>query len=66
LLGTIPSSVYGFASVEGLILLKGVAPLDAIVPTIGSIVLGVIFGWLSEMLAGKLTKAPEAPARQPA
>jgi hypothetical protein len=66
LLGTIPSSVYGFASVAGLILLKGMAPMDAIVPTIGSILLGVIFGWLSELLAGKLTKAPEAPSRQPA
>ena len=62
LLGTIPSSVYGFASVAGLILLKGVAPLDAIVPTIGSILLGVVFGWLSETIAAKLTRAPEAAA----
>lgn len=55
-LSTIPSSVYGFGSVAGLILLKGIAPLDAIVPTIGSIILGAIFGWLSETIAGKLTK----------
>jgi hypothetical protein len=54
LLSTIPSSVYGFASVAGLILLKGLAPMDAIVPTIVSIVLGALFGWLSEMVAGKL------------
>ena len=57
LLSTIPSCVYGFASVAGLILLKGLAPLDAIVPTIGSIILGAAFGWLSETIAGKLTKA---------
>lgn len=56
LLSTIPSCVYGFASVAGLILLKGLAPMDAIVPTIGSIVLGTVFGWLSELVAGKLTK----------
>jgi Protein of unknown function (DUF1097) len=30
LLGTISASVYGFASVAGLILLKGVKPLDAV------------------------------------
>jgi hypothetical protein len=56
-LSTIPACVYGFASVAGLILLKGLAPVDAIVPTIASIVLGAVFGWLSEMLGGKLTKA---------
>lgn len=61
LLSTIPASVYGFASVAGLILLKGLAPTDAIVPTIGSIVLGAGFGWLSELIAGKLA-APPAPA----
>ena len=55
-LSTIPSSVYGFGAVAGLILLKGVAPIDAILPTIGSIVLGAIFGWLSETLASKLAK----------
>jgi hypothetical protein len=57
LLGTIPACVYGFASVAGLILLKGLAPTAAIVPTIASIVVGALFGWASEMLAGKLTKA---------
>lgn len=56
-LSTIPSCVYGFATVAGLILLKGLAPTDAIVPTIGSIVIGTIFGWLSEMIAGKLAKS---------
>ncbi len=55
-LATIPSSVYGFGAVAGLILLKGVSPADAIGPTIGSIILGAAFGWLSEALAGKLAK----------
>lgn len=57
LLSTIPASVYGFASIAGLILLKGVTPLDAIAPTIGSIILGAAFGWVSETIAGKLVKA---------
>lgn len=57
LLATIPASVYGFASVAGLILLKGMAPVDAILPTIASIVIGALFGWVSEWLAGKMTKA---------
>ncbi|MFT3665851.1 DUF1097 domain-containing protein [Piscinibacter sp.] len=55
-LSTIPSSVYGFASVAGLILLKGLSPTDAIVPTILSIIVGALFGWVSEQIAGKLTK----------
>jgi Protein of unknown function (DUF1097) len=59
LLATIPACVYGFAAVAGLILLKGLSPTAAILPTIVSIVIGAVFGWLSEMLAGKLTKAPE-------
>jgi len=55
LLATIPASVYGFASVAGLILLKGTAPMDALLPTALSIVIGAAFGWASEQLAGKLT-----------
>lgn len=58
LLSTIPSCVYGFASVAGLILLgKDMTPTAAIVPTIASIAIGAGFGWLSELLGGKLTKA---------
>jgi Protein of unknown function (DUF1097) len=56
LLATIPASVYGFACVAGLILLKGVAPLDAVLPTIGSIVLGAAFGYASEAIGGMLAK----------
>jgi hypothetical protein len=55
-LSTIPASVYGFGSVAGLILLKGLAPLEAVGPTIGSIVLGGAFGFASEALGGVLTK----------
>ncbi|WP_295641263.1 DUF1097 domain-containing protein [uncultured Methylibium sp.] len=56
LLATIPACVYGFACVAGLILLKGVAPMDAIVPTIVSIVIGAVFGYASEALGGMLAK----------
>jgi len=55
-LSTIPASVYGFASIAGLILLKGMAPLDALMPTGVSIILGAGLGWLSEFFAGKLAK----------
>lgn len=55
-LATIPASVYGFASVAGLILLKPLAPLDAILPTIASIIVGALFAFVSEIIAGKLTK----------
>ena len=55
-LATIPAGFYGFASVAGLILLKPLSPVDAIVPTIASIIIGALFGWVSEMVAGKLTK----------
>ena len=56
-LSTIPSSVYGFATVAGLILLgKDMTPTAAILPTILSIAVGAAFGWVSEQLAGKLTK----------
>ena len=60
-LATIPASVYGFGSIAGLILLKGLSPVDAILPTIASIVLGAVFGWVSEQVAGKLTKVTVAP-----
>ena len=60
LLAAIPASVYGFATVAGLILLKGLKPIDALLPTILSVVIGACFGWLSELLAGKLTKKAAA------
>jgi len=58
LLSTIPASVYGFACVAGLILLgKDMSPMNAIAPTIGSIIIGAGFGWLSETIGGKLAKS---------
>ena len=57
LLATIPACVYGFGAVAGLILLKGLAPLDAILPTIGSVIVGALFGWVSEAAAGKMAKS---------
>ena len=56
LLATVPASVYGFASMAGLILLKGPTPVEALVPTIGAILIGALSGWVSEWLAGRLTK----------
>jgi hypothetical protein len=56
-LGTIPASVYGFASIAGLFLLgTGMSPTRALVPTILSIVIGAAFGYVSEGLAGRLAK----------
>ena len=55
-LSTIPASVYGFACVAGLILLKGVAPMDALLPTIGSLSLGALFGYASEAIGGAIAK----------
>ena len=55
---SIPSSVYGFGSVAGLILLgKDMTPQAAIVPTLLSIIVGACFGWLSEFIAGKMVKS---------
>jgi hypothetical protein len=59
LLSTIPASVYGFASIAGLILLgadAGMTPVRALVPTILSVLIGAAFGYVSEWLAGALTK----------
>ena len=61
LLATIPASVYGFASIAGLILLgEGMTATGALVPTILSIVIGAIFGYVSEAVAGALTKKSAA------
>jgi hypothetical protein len=57
LLATIPASVYGFASIAGLILLgKGMTPTAALVPTILSIIVGALFGFVSEVLMNALKK----------
>jgi hypothetical protein len=56
LLSTVPASVYGFAAIAGPILLAGMAPTEAIIPTIVSVIIGAAFGYVSEMLANALTK----------
>jgi len=62
LLSTIPASVYGFASIAGPILLAGMAPVEAIVPTVVSVVIGAAFGFVSEKLAAALTRKEAAAA----
>ena len=57
LFSSIPCAAYGFSSVAGPILLKGVAPVDAILPCLASIILGTLFAMVSEFIAGKLTEA---------
>ena len=57
LLGTIPASVYGFASIAGVFLLgSGMSPTRALLPTILSILIGAAFGYVSEALAAALAK----------
>src|SRR3954471_7791892 len=57
LLATIPASVYGFASIAGLILLgKDMTATSALLPTILSIIIGAIFGFVSEVLMNALKK----------
>jgi hypothetical protein len=61
LLATIPASVYGFAAIAGLILLgAGMTPTGALLPTILSIIIGAVFGYVSEAAAGALGKKSAA------
>lgn len=65
-LATIPASVYGFASVAGPILLAGMTPLEAIIPTVLSIIIGALFGIVSEHLANALSRKSAASAEDAA
>jgi hypothetical protein len=62
-LSTIPAAVYGYASTAAFALLTGVAIGDAAATikaaalVAGSMIVGNIFGLVSEMVAGKLAKA---------
>jgi hypothetical protein len=57
LLETIPASVYGFAAIFGLLgLSQGLAPTAAILPTALSVLVGVVFGYVSEIVADVLTR----------
>ena len=56
-LAVIPASVYGFASIAGLFLLgAGMTPTNSLLPTVLSIIVGAAFGFVSEAVAGALTK----------
>ncbi len=62
-LAAIPASVYGFAAIAGLWLLggedtlgEGATVVNALVPTILSVIAGAIFGYVSEAISGALAK----------
>ena len=59
-LSQIPASVYGFASIFAVILLKTGFTYEgaemAFLPIVGSVVIGALFGFVSEILTGMLTK----------
>jgi hypothetical protein len=56
LLATIPASVYGFASIAGALPLHDGDPKTTIMPVAASIIIGAIFGYVSEMISNALTK----------
>jgi hypothetical protein len=56
LLATIPASVYGFASIAGSMVLAEKTPQEAILPTIVAIIIGALFGIVSELFANAMTK----------
>ena len=56
LLLTIPASVYGFASIAGPIILRGDAPQAALMPVVAAVIIGAVFGYVSEVVANALTK----------
>jgi hypothetical protein len=60
LLATIPASVYGFASLAGALAVNDNDPTKAIMPVAASIIIGAIFGFVSEMVSNALTKKPAA------
>ena len=66
LLATIPASVYGFASIAGPIVLRGDAPEKAIMPVVASVIIGAVFGFVSEIVANALTKKGQPDAEHTA
>ena len=56
-LAVIPASVYGFAAIAGLALLKpDMTATGALLPTVLSVLIGAAFGYVSEMVADVLSK----------
>ena len=66
LLGTIPASVYGFASLAGALAVNNGDPKAAIMPVAASIIIGAIFGFVSEIVANALTKKGQPDAEHTA
>ncbi len=56
ILATIPASVYGFAAIAGSMVLAQKTPQAAILPTIIAIIIGAVFGYVSEMFANAMTR----------
>ena len=65
-LGIPPIGFYGFASIAAVIILKGVDATAALVPTVLSIVIGALFGIVSEYVTDALTKKGEPDAEHTA
>lgn len=65
-LGIIPIGFFGFAAIAGTVVLKPLDPQAAIVPVALSIVIGVIFGFVSEIVANALTRKGEPDAEHTA
>ncbi|MEO6387440.1 MAG: DUF1097 domain-containing protein [Croceibacterium sp.] len=55
-LGIPPIGFYGFASIAAVILLKDVEATDALVPVVISIIIGALFGFVSEIITNAMTK----------
>ena len=66
LLATIPASVYGFASLAGALAVNDGDPKKAIMPVAASIIIGAVFGFVSEILANAMTKKGEPDAEHAA
>ena len=62
----VPVGFFGFAAVAAVIVLKGLAPTAAIGPVIVSVIIGEIFGYVSELVTNALTKKGEADAEHTA
>ena len=60
LLATIPASVYGFASIAGALPLYDGDPKLAIMPVAASVIIGAVFGFVSEIVSNALTKKTPA------
>ena len=60
LLSTIPASVYGFASIAGALPLYDGDPKKAIMPVVAAVIIGAVFGFVSEIIAIALTKKEAA------